>query len=250
MAADVAGYSRLMSHDETATLQTLSAYRQIFDGLISEYGGRIANTAGDSILAEFPSANDAVECSVAVQVRLVEAEDGQPEDLALRFRIGIHLGDVVVQGNDLLGDGVNIAARLEGISDPGGICISGAVFDQVDGKINYPIEPLGLQALKNITRPIEAYAIRLRSRLASSGASKANNPASSKFQQQNPILPICRRRSAGLFCRRQWSLFVEVSELDQPLGARLGATSLSPSVRRFDETAQTHSVRCAWQRTV
>ncbi|MCK1742605.1 alpha/beta fold hydrolase [Bradyrhizobium sp. 139] len=181
VAADVAGYSRLISHDETATIQTLSAYRQIVDGLISDFGGRIANTAGDSILAEFPSATDAVECCVAVQLRMFEAESGQPEDLALRFRIGIHLGDVVVQGDDLLGDGVNIAARLEGIADPGGICISGAVFDQIDGKISHSIEPLGLQTLKNIARPVEAYAIQLRSRLTSS---ETVNPSSSKFQQE------------------------------------------------------------------
>ncbi|MBR0831332.1 adenylate/guanylate cyclase domain-containing protein [Bradyrhizobium manausense] len=143
VAADIAGYSRLVSHDETATLQTLSAYRKIVDDLIAEYGGRIANTAGDSVLAEFPSAMDAVECCVAVQLRLVEAEGDQPEDLALRFRIGIHLGDVVVvQGNDLLGDGVNIAARLEGIADPGGICISGAVFDPARPPIAFTLPNL------------------------------------------------------------------------------------------------------------
>ncbi|WP_445216774.1 alpha/beta fold hydrolase [Bradyrhizobium sp. Pa8] len=186
VAADVAGYSRLVSHDETATLRKLSAYRQIVDALIDEYGGRIANTAGDSILADFASAIDAVECCVAVQLRLAAAEDDQPEDLALRFRIGIHLGDVVIQGIDLLGDGVNVAARLESIADPGGICISGAVFDQVDGKLGYPIEPLGLQRLKNISRPIEAYKILLRQR---STSPQAENPSSSKFEQQ---IQYCR----------------------------------------------------------
>src|SRR4051794_29396174 len=133
VAADVAGYSRLMSLNESETVQALSACRQIFDSLIAKHGGRIANTAGDSVLAEFASALDAAECCVSAQLMLNEAAAGKPKEVALQFRIGIHLGDVVVQGSDLLGDGVNIAARLESIAEPGGICISGAVFDQIDG---------------------------------------------------------------------------------------------------------------------
>ena len=125
VAADVAGYSRLMSLDESGTIRALSGARAIFDQFIAEYGGRIANTAGDSVIAEFSSALDAAECCIAVQLKLEEAATTLPEDLALRFRIGIHLGDVVVQGTDLLGDGVNVAARLEAMSEPGGICLSG-----------------------------------------------------------------------------------------------------------------------------
>ena len=181
IAADVAGYSRLMSHDETGTVRSLSEVRSIFDQLIAEHGGRIANTAGDSILAEFGSALDATECSIAVQGRIEEQAEGLPEDLALRFRIGIHLGDVVIQGNDLLGDGVNIAARLEGIAEPGGICVSGHVFDQIDGKVDLPIRHIGLQTLKNIAKPIETYAIQLRKRPSSENAKV---PSSPKFQQQ------------------------------------------------------------------
>jgi len=161
LAADVAGYSRLMSRDERGTMKTLSAYRQLMDDLIAQHGGRVANTAGDSVLAEFPSIFDAVECSVSVQVRLGTAAAGLREDATLRFRIGIHLGDVMVRGSDLLGDGVNIAARLEGIAEPGGVCISGVVFEQIDGKIDLSFRSLGMQSLKNIARPIEAYAIEL-----------------------------------------------------------------------------------------
>src|SRR5215210_7821584 len=119
-AADVAGYSRLMSQDEVGTLRTLTAHRQIMDRLIAEHGGRIANTAGDSVLAEFPSAVDAVQCAVVVQEKLSEASAGE-EDRRLQFRIGVHVGDVMVRGGDLLGDGVNVAARLEGLAEPGGI---------------------------------------------------------------------------------------------------------------------------------
>ena len=126
-AADVAGYSRLMSQDEAGTLRALAAARAVMDGLIAEYGGRIANTAGDSVLAEFPSAVDAVQCAVAVQERLAGSNAGAGEDSRLRFRIGVHLGDVAVRGGDLLGEGVNIAARLEGLAQPGGVCLSEAV---------------------------------------------------------------------------------------------------------------------------
>ena len=127
-AADVAGYSRLMSQDEAGTLRALAAAREIMDGLIAEHGGRIANTAGDSVLAEFPSGVDAVQCAVAVQEKLAEADAALAEDRRLRFRIGLHLGDVAVRSGDLLGEGVNIASRLQGIAEPGEICLSEAVY--------------------------------------------------------------------------------------------------------------------------
>src|SRR3712207_5898710 len=119
-AADVAGYSRLMEQDEVWTLRTLTDHRQIMDRLIVEHGGRIANTAGDSVLAEFPSAVDAVRCAVTVQEAITQATQDTPESNQLRFRIGINVGDVMLRGGDLLGDGVNIAARLESLAEPGG----------------------------------------------------------------------------------------------------------------------------------
>jgi adenylate cyclase len=183
LAADVAGYSRLMSRDEHGTMRTLSAYRMLMDDLIAQHGGRVANTAGDSVLAEFPSIFDAVECSVSVQLKLGEAAAGLTEDAALRFRMGIHLGDVMVRGNDLLGDGVNIAARLEGIAEPGGVCISGIVFEQIDGKIDLSFRSLGIQSLKNIARPPAA----------------GPRPGVGDVPPGHQILSLSRWRSPGLF---------------------------------------------------
>ena len=159
--ADVAGYSRLMSIDERGTLRILTAYRAIMDGKILERRGRIANTAGDSVLAEFPSVVDAVECAIAVQRALSKESSGVAIDSAVRFRIGINVGDVIIRGGDLLGDGINVAARLEGIAEPGGICVSGAAYEQVEDKIEVTFKSLGRQALKNIPKPIEAYSVIL-----------------------------------------------------------------------------------------
>jgi adenylate cyclase len=144
-AADVAGYSRLISQDEAGTLRALAAARDIMDRLIVEHSGRIANTAGDSVLAEFPSAVDAVQCAVAVQEKLAEVSAGVAEDRRLQFRIGIHLGDVVVRGSDLLGDGVNITARLEAVAEPGGICISAAAHAHVRKGLPLAYTDLGEQ---------------------------------------------------------------------------------------------------------
>ena len=159
-AADVAGYSRLMSQDEAGTLRALAAAREIMDGLIAEHGGRIANTAGDSVLAEFPSAVDAVQCAVAVQERLGRSMPDAPEDRRLQFRIGIHLGDVAVRGGDLLGEGVNIAARLEGLAEPGGVCLSEAVHAFVRKALPLAYTDLGEQHVKNIDEPVRAYAVK------------------------------------------------------------------------------------------
>jgi adenylate cyclase len=157
--ADVADYSRLMHADEIGTLRTLEAHRAIMDGLIARNGGRIANTAGDSVLAEFPSVVDAVECAVAVQETLGEANAGAPEEKALRFRIGVHVGDVMVRGGDLLGDGVNVAARVQSLAEPGGVSISGRAHDEVEHKIDRSFEDKGEQQVKNIARPVRVYAL-------------------------------------------------------------------------------------------
>src|SRR5215212_5344994 len=124
-AADVEGYSRLMGVDEVGTLRTLTSHREIMDRLIGKHGGRIANTAGDSVLAEFPSVVDAVQAAVEVQEALRTSNEPFPEDRQVRFRIGVHVGDVMVKAGDLFGDGVNIAARLQALAEPGGVCISG-----------------------------------------------------------------------------------------------------------------------------
>ena len=153
-AADVAGYSRLMDQDETGTLRALVAHREVMDRLIAEHGGRIANTAGDSILAEFPSAVDAVQCAIQVQEALTSANRDSPEKLRLQFRIGVHVGDVMVRGGDLLGDGVNIAARLQSLADPGGVCLSDIAYGYVRKAVSLDFTDLGLQKVKNIEEPI------------------------------------------------------------------------------------------------
>src|SRR5215469_15918561 len=129
-AADVAGYSSLMGRDEFGTLRTLTAYRVIIDRLITSHRGRIFNTAGDSLVADFASAVDAVQCAVAVQEAIAKENADRPAGEQMRFRIGIHVGDIIVQGDDIYGDGVNVAARLEALAEPGGICISRVVRDQ------------------------------------------------------------------------------------------------------------------------
>jgi class 3 adenylate cyclase len=159
LAADAVGYSRLMGQNEEGTVHVLSAHRAVIDGIIEAHHGRIVGTAGDSVLAEFASAVDALRCAVEVQQALKTRNAAIPEASRMLFRIGINLGDVVVKGADLLGDGVNVAARLEGIAEPGGICISSSVYDQIAGKLDLGFVEMGEQALKNIGRPIRAYRV-------------------------------------------------------------------------------------------
>jgi len=158
-AADVEGYSRLMGTDEVGTLKGLTERRAILDRIIGEHRGRIANTAGDSVLAEFGSAVDAVQCAVEAQAALAEANSGLAPDRRISFRIGIHIGDVMVRAGDLFGDGVNIAARLQSIAKPGGVCISGATYDQVRKVLLVPFTDLGVRHVKNIPEPIQVYEV-------------------------------------------------------------------------------------------
>ena len=159
VAADVAGYSRLMGLDEVGTARTLREHRAVTDALVAKHGGRLVKTTGDGVLLEFPSVVDAVECAVAMQAVMAQRNEGVPQDRRMLFRIGINLGDILIEGDDILGDGVNVAARLEGIAEPGGICISSSAYDQVRGKVAVEFTDLGEQSLKNIARPIRAYAV-------------------------------------------------------------------------------------------
>ncbi|WP_299621381.1 adenylate/guanylate cyclase domain-containing protein [Pelagibius sp.] len=159
LAADVVGYSRLMDLDEELTLGTLKAHRQIIDGLVTRYRGRVFGTAGDSVIAEFASPVEALRCALEIQETIENGNADLPEEHLMRFRIGINLGDVMVEGEDLLGDGVNVASRLEGLADSGGICISGTVYDQVAGKVSRAFEFMGNQTLKNIEGPVRAYRV-------------------------------------------------------------------------------------------
>ena len=159
LAADVAGYSSLMARDEVGTLRVLTEYRGILGRLIAAYRGRIFTTAGDSITAEFASAVDALSCALEVQKSIAEANAARPEEERMQFRVGLHLGDVIVQEGDLFGDGVNIAARLQGLAAPGGICLSGALREQIGPNLPVGFADLGEQHVKNIARPVRAYAV-------------------------------------------------------------------------------------------
>src|SRR5215468_8591950 len=177
-AADVEGYSRLMGADEVGTLKGLTERRAILDRLIADHRGRIANTAGDSVLAEFGSAVDAVQCAVEAQAALAEANASLPPDRRISFRIGIHIGDVMVRAGDLFGDGVNIAARLQTLANPGGLCVSGATYDQVHKVLPITFRDLGVQQVKNIQEPIRAYRIGAPSETretASAGVAEAES---------------------------------------------------------------------------
>ncbi len=159
LAADAVGYSQQMGQDEEGTIRVLTAQRGVIDGLIDFHGGRIMSTAGDSVLAEFASVVEAVRCAVEIQEALKTSNDALPEGERMQFRVGVNLGDVVVKNDDLLGDGVNVAARLETLAEPGGICISSSVYDQITGKLDLGFQDIGEQALKNISRPIRVYRV-------------------------------------------------------------------------------------------
>ena len=150
LSADVKGYSRLMGEDEKGTVRTLNAYKEVMTGLIQHHHGRLVDATGDNLIAEFASVVDAVECAVDIQRELKTRNAEFPENRRMEFRIGVNLGDVIEDGEQILGDGVNIAARLESLSEAGGICISGTAYDQVENKLNLGYEYLGEQTVKNI----------------------------------------------------------------------------------------------------
>ena len=159
LVADVFGYSRMMGEDEERTVRTLRGHRAVFDELLKTYRGRVFNTAGDAILAEFPSAVDAVRCATEIQSALRTRNEQLPEGHRMWFRIGVNLGDVIVQDGDLLGDGVNIAARIEAATEPGGVCISGSVYDQIQNKLSLTFRQLPDKAFKNIAQPVRTFAL-------------------------------------------------------------------------------------------
>ena len=162
LSADVKGYSRLMGEDEEATIRTLTAYREVMATLIQKYRGRIVDSPGDNLLAECSSAVDAVQCAVEIQEELKARNAELPENRRMEFRIGINLGDVIIEGERIYGDGVNIAARIEGLAEGGGICISGTVYDQVENKLTLDYESLDEHTVKNIKKPIRVYRVGMK----------------------------------------------------------------------------------------
>ena len=161
LAADVAGYSRLMGANEEGTLARLNAHRREFlDPKIAEHRGRVVKRTGDGALVEFASAVDAARCAIEIQHGMTERNAAEPQDKRIELRIGINVGDIIIEDDDIFGDGVNVAARLEGIADPGGICLSRGAYDQVKGKLDVVFEDGGEQQLKNIAEPVRVYRMR------------------------------------------------------------------------------------------
>ncbi len=158
VSVDVVGYSRLMGADEEGTLAALRAHRaELIDQLIAEHGGRIVNTIGDGLLLEFPSVVNATRCAIEFQQGMAERNEGVDDDRRITFRIGVNLGDIIIDGEDILGDGVNIAARLQEIAEPGGVSISRRVHEDVQDRLDTPFKDIGEQAFKNIARPVRVY---------------------------------------------------------------------------------------------
>jgi adenylate cyclase len=192
LAADVVGYSRLMGEDEAGTLERLkSLRRELVQPKIAEGHGRIVKLMGDGLLAEFPSVVEAVQCAVDIQQSMIGREADLPEDQRIRLRIGVNLGDIIVEGSDIYGDGVNVAARLEALADPGGICVSRTVFNHVKGKVDLGFEDLGEQQVKNIDQPVQVYQVALDSGAqASDGAGAITGRAAALDLPDKPSIAV------------------------------------------------------------
>lgn len=189
LAADVAGYSRLMGADEVGTLASLKALRrEVIDPAIGAHGGRIVKTTGDGMLVEFASAVEAVTCAMSVQSKMTERDD--PAAQKVTFRIGINVGDIIIDGDDIFGDGVNIAARVENACEPGGVCVSGSAFEQVLGKTNFVFDDLGEKSLKNIERPVRLYSVRLASSSAARSATLPSETTSPLALPDKPSIAV------------------------------------------------------------
>ncbi len=218
-SADVQGYSRLMGENEEVTIRILTVYRDIMTQFVQQHRGRVVDAAGDNLLAEFASVVDAVQCAIATQRALQARNTELPADRAMAFRIGINLGDVVVEGDRIYGDGVNLAARLEGLAEGGGICISGTVYDQVETKLDLRYVSLGERTLKNFAKPVRVYRIGL--------------------EPQSSALVVCRRRRPvpAQWLKRTWtSAGRRLKGLARMVRRRRGASRLlSPHAPRRAE---------------
>jgi adenylate cyclase len=188
LSADVKGYSRLMGEDEKGTVRTLNAYREVMANLIRQHHGRVVDATGDNLMAEFASVVDAVECAVEIQKELKTRNADLPENRRMEFRIGINLGDVIEEEGRIYGDGVNIAARIESLSEAGGVCISGTAFDQVENKLSLGYEYLGEQTVKNIAKPVRAYGVLMEPRVMMKAQAKEGERSKAQGVRRNPIV--------------------------------------------------------------
>ena len=205
VSADVAGYSRLMGRDETGTLAALKALRrEVLDPVTASHGGRIVKTTGDGLLLEFPSVVNAVRCAVEVQTAIAERAAGIAEDRQITFRVGINIGDIIVDGDDIFGDGVNVAARLQEIAAPGGICISSRVHEDVRDRLDFGFDDGGLQTLKNIARPVQVWRWQLGATLSQEARICADSATATRqaVDCRTSVPEHERRPRAGVF--RRW----------------------------------------------
>jgi adenylate cyclase len=205
LSADVEGYSRLMGDDEEATVRTLTSYREVLTTLIQQHSGIVLDSPGDNLLAEFVSVVDAVQCAVAVQKEIHTRNEALPENRRMQFRIGINLGDVIQEKGRIYGDGVNIAARLESLADPGGICISKTAFDHIESKLPYGYDFIGEQTVKNIAKPVGAYRVQLDPRVTVSGKPVDKNPP---VMRRTPILVAAGVALVLVFAFGVWQFYV------------------------------------------
>ncbi len=218
LCADVKSYTRLMEADEAGTLETLRRCRQAMDALVSRHDGRIVNTWGDAIIAEFASVVEAVQCAIEIQTELKARNENLPENHQMWFRIGINLGDVMVEDDNIYGEGVNIAARLQEAADPGGIMISGPVYDQVHHRLSVAFDHVGAQALKNVSVPVDSYRVALDGRRAA--AERA--PASEGGTTDSASPPHRHGRAGPPFARfADW-----YAELPMPVAIGLAVVAL------------------------
>jgi adenylate cyclase len=191
LAADIVGYSRLMGEDEAGTAKAVRDLREAAAPIVATHGGRVFKTMGDGLFIEFPSVVSAVECALAIQRMTAGRNAGASVERRLVYRVGVNLGDVIVEGDDLVGDGVNIASRLEGVAEPGGVCISGSAYEHVRGRIEAEFSDLGEKALKNIARPVRVYAV--------TGRAVGEDPPSRLGRPDRRASPLscCRSRASA-----------------------------------------------------
>ena len=245
LSTEVQGYSRLIGDDEAATVQTLMTYRALMSARIEQHQGRVVNAPGDNLLAEFASVVDAVQCAVAIQDELAEHNRALPGHRQMRFRIGINLGDVLVEGEQIYGDGVNIAARLEGLAEGGGICISGTAYDQIENKLNLTYTDLGEQRVKNIVRPVRVYRVESGTAPGTLAEPPAPLPA-----QVPAVSPIVRRpfplvgREAELAHLHQW--FAQALEGERQMVFIMGEVGIGKTTLVDTFVAQSEHEERLW----
>ena len=227
LCADVHSYSRLMEADETGTLETLRRYFATMSRLVERHDGRIVNTWGDAVIAEFASVVEAVQCAIEIQQEVSNQESDPPQVNPMRFRIGINLGDVMVDGTNIYGDGVNIASRLQELAEPGGVVISSSVYDQVHNKMSVGFDCLGQRPMKNIA-PLTSYRLTLGGQIAGQGSFAINENRTSREEARAPRMDVRREPSSSTNVVSEW-----LGKLPRPVAAALTVSAFLILINLF-----------------